>query len=256
MIAPAFLPASPQSVPESDPLALTPAQNEALIREVDDAVRQDDLLHFWQRWGKAVIVLVVLGLMAFGGWLLWQNHRHSQADQAGEQLSVLLKAAQGAPLDAQLLDTLRKSGFGGQTAAANTLKAGLTSGAGDTKTAIAEFDAIIADKSAPQAYRDLALLRRTILTFDATPPAKVIEALAPLAQPGKPFFGSAAEVTAAAQLKLNQTKAAANTYAEITRDKTAPVNIRVRAAQMASALGVDSDRIGTIETMEKPVAAQ
>ncbi len=40
MIAPAFLPTSPQSVPESNPLALTPAQNEALIREVDDAVRQ------------------------------------------------------------------------------------------------------------------------------------------------------------------------------------------------------------------------
>lgn len=255
MIAPAFLPTSPQSVPESNPLALTPAQNEALIREVDDAVRQDDLLHFWQRWGKAVIVVIVLGLAAFGGWLLWQNHRHSQADQAGEQLSVLLKAAQGAPLDAQLLETLRKSGFSAQTAAANTLHAGLTS-VRDAKAATAEFDAILADKAAPQAYRDLALLRRTTLAFDTTPPAKVIEALAPLAVPGKPFFGSAAEVTAAAQLKLGQTKAAANTYAEITRDKTAPVNIRVRAAQMASALGVDSDRIGTIETMEKPVAAQ
>lgn len=237
-------------------MALTPAQNEALMREVDDAVRQDDLLHFWQRWGKAVIVLIITGLAAFGGWLFWQNHRHSQADEAGEQLSVLLKATQGAPLDAQLLETIKKSGLAGQTAAANAIKAGIVSGSGDTKTAIADFDAIVADSKAPQAYRDLALLRRTTLSFDATPPAKVIEVLAPLVVPGKPFFGSAAEVTAAAQLKLGQTQAAANTYAEITRDTTAPVNIRTRAAQMASALGIDSARIGTIESMEKPVAAQ
>ena len=237
-------------------MALTPAQNEALIREVDDAVRQDDLLHFWQKWGKAVIALVVAGLALFGGWLLWQNHSHGKADEAGEQLAMVMRAAQGAPLDQAAMDKLAASGLPGQATAAALVKAGLASAKGDVKAATADYDAIAADTRAPQAYRDLALLRRTALQFDALPPAKVIEALAPLNVPGKPFFASAAEMTAAAQIKAGQTQAGANTYAEISRDKAAPENIRLRAAQMASALGVPEERIGKIETMEKPIAAQ
>lgn len=237
-------------------MALTPTNNEAFLREVDDAVRQDNMLHFWQRWGKALAAATVAGLALFGGWLLWQNHKHSQADTAGEQLALLLKATQGAPLDAQALARIKDEGSAGQIAAAMAVKAGLASNGANIKDAIADYDAIIADSSTPQAYKDVALLRRTTLAFDATPPAKVIEALAPLMGEGKPFYGSAAEVTAAAQLKLGQSVAAAKTYAEITRDKSVPLTIRMRATQMASSFGVDSSQIGKIETMEKPIAAQ
>lgn len=237
-------------------MALTPTNNEAFLREVDDAVRQDNMLHFWQRWGKTIAVATVAGLALFGGWLLWQNHKHSQADTAGEQLAVLLKATQGAPLDEQALAAIKADGSAGQIAAALSVKAGLTSNSANIKDAIANYDAIIADGSTPQAYKDVALLRRTTLSFDSTPPAKVIEALVPLMGAGKPFFGSASEVTAAAQLKLGQTAAAAKTYAAITQDKTVPVTIRMRAAQMASAFGLDSSQIGKIETMENPIAAQ
>ncbi len=237
-------------------MALTPAQNEALIREVDDAVRQDTLMNFWEKRGRLVIGLIIAGLALFGGWLLWQNHSHNKADEAGEQLATVLKASQGAPLDQAAMDKLAASGLSAQATAAALVKAGLASARGDSKTAIADYAAIAADTRAPQAYRDLALLRGTTLQFDSLPPAKVIAALAPLNVPGKPFFASAAEVMAAAQIKAGQTPAAANIYAEISRDKAAPVNIRLRAAQMASTLGVPEERIGRIENMERPIAAQ
>ena len=54
-------------------MALTPAQNEALIREVDDAVREDDLHNIWSRYGRLLIVVIAMGLAVFGGYLLWQN---------------------------------------------------------------------------------------------------------------------------------------------------------------------------------------
>src|SRR4051812_39023454 len=61
-------------------LALTPYQSDALIKEVDDAVRQDDMMSFWTRYGRMTIGAVVLALAAYGGWLLWQNHRANVAE--------------------------------------------------------------------------------------------------------------------------------------------------------------------------------
>ena len=48
-------------------MALTPQNSEAFMREVDDAVRQDQLTTFWQRYGRILIVVLVVGLAAFGG---------------------------------------------------------------------------------------------------------------------------------------------------------------------------------------------
>ena len=53
-------------------MALTPQNSEAFMREVDEAVRQDQLTSFWQRYGRVLLVVLVLGLAAFGGWLYWQ----------------------------------------------------------------------------------------------------------------------------------------------------------------------------------------
>ena len=41
-------------------MALTPQNSEAFMREVDDAVRQDQLLTFWQRYGRALAVLLIV----------------------------------------------------------------------------------------------------------------------------------------------------------------------------------------------------
>ena len=52
-------------------MALTPQNSEAFMREVDEAVRQDQLLTFWQRFGRWIVACVVIGLIAFAAWLYW-----------------------------------------------------------------------------------------------------------------------------------------------------------------------------------------
>ena len=227
-------------------MALTPAQNEALIREVDDAVRQDDLINFWQGYGKLVIGAIVLGLAAFGAWLLWLNHQHAQADAAGEQLSTLIKSAQSETLNQESYDQIMASGAPAYKAAAQVVKGALASGKDNTAEADKMFSTIVADKKAPQPIRDLALVRKTALAFDKMKPQDVVATLKPLAEPGGAWFGSAGELTAIAQLKMGQNEAAGATFAAISRDNAAPPTVRLRAAQMAGTLGVASDKIGTI----------
>ena len=76
-------------------MALTPQNSEAFMREVDEAVRQDQLVTFWQRYGRILLVLLIVGLAAFGGWLYWQHHQKTQAEAVSEQMDSVLDAAVG-----------------------------------------------------------------------------------------------------------------------------------------------------------------
>ena len=53
-------------------------QQEALLREVDDAVREDQFAHAFMHYGKPVGALIVAALRAFGAWLAWSSHRDAQ----------------------------------------------------------------------------------------------------------------------------------------------------------------------------------
>lgn len=232
-------------------MALTPAQNDALLQEVDDAVRRDDIMSFWSRYGRLVGVAVGVALAAYGGWLLWISHQNGVAEQASEDFAVMLKSASSAELDKANYDKLTKGSSKGYRAEAELVKAAIAAGKGDTKGAIATYDAVRADAAAPEPIRQLALLRRTALDFDNVKPQQVVDALKELALPGEPWFGSAGELTALAYLKMNKKREAADMFAALNRDPSVMDSIRLRAGQMAGALGVSPDAIKNIEAGEQ-----
>lgn len=221
-------------------MALTPAPNEAFMREVDEAVRQDDLANFGKRYGVLVGGLILLGLAIFGGWLLWQNHQQSASEQTGETYAKALASAASGKADDAALATLADTAKGGYRAGALIAQAGIKSDRSDAKGAIAAFQAIAADASLAQPYRDLATIRQTALEFDTLQPQAVIDRLKPLAEKGGPWFGSAGEMTAIAYMKLGKRDLAGALFAEIAKTEGVPRTIQTRAVQMASLLGVDA----------------
>lgn len=225
-------------------MALTPEQNAALMREIDDAVREDNMRNFWTRYGVAVIALVLVVLAAFGGWLYWQHHQTTQAEAQGETFATMLTQAKAAQLDQSAYDSLTKSGDPAYRVDAHLVKAALASGKKDSKTAIAAYDAVLGDSQAPEAMRDLALIRKTALQFDTVKPEQVIAQLKTLAITGNPWFGSAGEMTAIAYLKAGKKHEAGDMFASISRDMGVPQSIRMRAGQMAGMLGVNPQAIG------------
>ena len=71
-------------------------------------------------------------------------------------------------------------------------------------------------------------------------PAAVIAELGALAKPGNPFFGSAAEMVAMAQLESGNRAEAGRLFAAIAKDEDLPETLRSRARQMAGLMGVDA----------------
>ena len=221
------------------------------MREVDDAVRRDDIMSFWSRYGRLVAVGVAVGLAGFGAWLLWTAQQHGAAERNSEEFAVMLKSATSGQLDKDNYGKLSKDGTSGYKSEAELVKAALAAGKADMKTAIATYDSLRADSNAPQPIKDLALIRRTALNFDNMKPQQVIDALKDLAVPGNPWFGSAGEMTALSYLKLNKKREAGEMFASMNRDASVTESIRQRAGQMAGMLGVAPETIKTIETGEE-----
>lgn len=229
-------------------MALTPQNSEAFMREVDDAVRQDQLLTFWQRFGRWIVAFVIIGLVAFAGWLYWQHHSTTQSQAVSEKMDkVIATAVSGGTPDAKQLDALTSASQPGFRASALLVKAGAAARKGDNKAAIAAYKAMAADSSLDQPYRDLALIRQTTLEFEALKPQQVVDRLKPLAVEGAPWFGSAGELVAIAYMKMRKPELAGPLFAAMAKDANVPQSIRSRARQMAGLLGIDA-----VETPAEP----
>ena len=212
------------------------------MREVDEAVRQDEATEFVRRYGKLIAVLLVLALAAFAGYLWWQDHRENQREQGSEQFIQALDqldAGNRAAADNQLAP-IAKNGTAAAAAGAKLLQAAILQQKGDSAGAAKAFFAVADDSNAPEAYRNLAAIRGVTGNYDNMKPEDVIARLKPLAVPGNPWFGSAGEMVAMAYLKQGKTNLAGPLFASIAKDNDVPQSLQTRARQMAGVLGYDA----------------
>ena len=223
-------------------MAISPTNaNDVFVREVDDAVRDDYIRNFWSRFGKAVLGLIVVGLIGYGGYLFYN---HSQSQDAGETAELYVKAMNeaqiGNPAAAKTLALVKAEGDDAYRAVALLTEANIAAGKNDDKQAITLFGQVAADTKAPQPYRDIALLKQTVLQFDTLKPDEVIARFKGLAVESNPMFPSAAELTALALMKQGKDAEAGALYGKIAAFEGAPEALKSRAQQMAGMLGVDA----------------
>ena len=201
----------------------TSAEDEILMREIDEAVRQDDTAQFFKKYGVAIGSALFIGLAAFGGYLAWDYFNEQRLEGQSETLVSALDYSQAGDF-AQASETagaLLDSSEPGPRTSARFLQAASALEQGDTATAVELYAAISADENAPPAMRNLARIREVATNFDDREPADVIAKLKDLAVPGNPFFGSAAELTAIAHLEAGDRDAAGTLFAAIAKDALA-----------------------------------
>lgn len=236
-LPPSEKPAAPSKAEER-----AAAQQDVFLREVDDALREDQLKTILNRYGKPIGAVIGVGLLALAGWLWWDNSAQQKAAEQSEKAIIALDKleAGNVPAAQAELAALAKDGSdGSKTAAAMTLAAILVQ-QGKTDEGAKAFAAIAADEAAPQAYRDLATIREVALRFETLPPQQVIDRLKPLAVPGNAWFGSAGELVGMAYLKQGKPDQAGPLFAAIGKDEAMPNSLRSRMRQLAGQLGYDA----------------
>jgi hypothetical protein len=223
-------------------LALPTDPAESFVREVDENLRRDQARDFFKKNGPWMIGAVLLVLAAVAGWLYWQDRQVKQAEADTERLNTVMGqvgAGQIAQAEAPLA-ALADSDAEGVSAAARLTRAAIALEKSDRKTAVDAYRSVMEDEGLAAPYRDVATVRLTALEFDQMKPEDVIARLKPLAEKGKPWFGSAGEMTAMAMLKQGRKQDAGRMFAAMAADDNVPDSIRSRAVQIAGTLGIDA----------------
>ncbi|OAO04545.1 hypothetical protein A8B75_07645 [Sphingomonadales bacterium EhC05] len=212
------------------------------MREVDDAVRQDEFKNFATRYGLWIAAVLIIGLGSLAGWIFYQNSQNEDSGIRSEEYVAAVDSVRQNNLDgaSKALDALVDAKQDGYRAAAQMLQANIALEKDDPKAAIAGYDAIVGDDSLPQPFRDLALIRQTASEFDVLKPQEVIDRLKSLAVPGNPWFGSAGEMVAISYLNQDKSDLAGPLFAQLAKDDNVPSTIRSRALQMAGVEGIDA----------------
>jgi hypothetical protein len=217
-------------------------EDEVLIREIDEAVREDALFTFMRDHGMKVLAVITLGVAALGAWLVWDHYAEQNLEQQSEALISALDYAEQRDFKTagDKVAPLLADGSPGARAAARFIQAGAALEEGNTDKATGLYKEIAADADAPPALRDLARVREVSINFDRMKPADVIAQLSPLAKPGNAYFGSAGELVAMAHLESGNRAEAGKLFADIAKDEDQPESLRSRARQMAGLMGVDA----------------
>jgi hypothetical protein len=206
--------------------------DESLIREVDEEVRQDEYKKFWDRHGIKLIGLVallVLGVAAFEGWTYFQR---TQAETASVvYLDAVKKAEDGKYEDA--LAALAAVKHTGYEQLGRLQKAAVVAAKGDLDTAIADYDAIIADKATEPVLADLARIRQGYLLVDKATPDELLTKLGMFDKDGNAWRHAAREIFGLAAYRVKNFTMADRYMKAIFEDPEAPQAIKQRAQVMA-----------------------
>lgn len=217
-------------------------EDEILMREIDEAVRQDDTLQFFQKYGTALGSAVALILVGMFGYWWWDSTSEAALEAQSETVVSALDSVEAGDFpgaDEKVADLVDDGSVGARTVS-RFLQAGAALEQGENAKAVELYAAIAADTEAPQTLRDLALIREVSTNFDDRDPQDVITKLEALAVPGHAYFGSAGELVAIAHLEAGNREEAGALFSAISQDEEMPQTLRNRTRQMAGLLGVDA----------------
>jgi hypothetical protein len=223
-------------------LALPTDPADTFVREVDENLRRDQLRETAERYGKWIIAGLVIFLAAIGGYLYWQHRQDQQAIANSEAMSAALDKVGAGNIKGAQADLIPLSESSNDVTRATALlgRASLATQQNYRKAPSEIYKQVAADDGLPQPFRDLATVRGTMIDFDTMKPDEVIARLKPLVEPGKPFYGTAGELTAMAMLAKGDRAGAGRLFAAIAADRQVPQTIRDRAVQIAGSLGIDA----------------
>ena len=141
------------SKPPSTPATSDP-RDDAFIREVDEAYREDEMKQFFQRYGRWLILALGLGLAALGAGLWWQAEQVRRTEALSEQFSAALeKVESGSTTEAvESLTEIATAGNASYRSLSAFSQAGIALTSGDTDKAAALFKSVADIRRRPRRF--------------------------------------------------------------------------------------------------------
>ncbi|HEX4111376.1 MAG TPA: tetratricopeptide repeat protein [Stellaceae bacterium] len=208
-----------------------------IFKEIDEELRRENFAKLWQRYGYYVIGFLVAVVMLTGVVMAWRGYQARLRAEEGERYQVAMALLhQGKIKEADAAFATMGQDSTRRAVLARFETAAILAQSGDKAGAVARYEAIAADAAVDPSFRDLATVLAVQNGLANGDPKRLIERLQPLVAGSGPWQPSALELTALAQLKAGDKKAAHATFQRLADDLTAPQGMRTRATEMVAAL--------------------
>jgi hypothetical protein len=209
-----------------------------VFREVDEAVREDQLKQFMKRYGVFVGIALVVIVVGIGGWQFWSSWRHGErVDNSDAYAAAMLAARQGKTPEAlEALGTLADPAGGEVATLAALAQARILLGEGQRESAIGIWDAIAASDASGPIYRDAALLLSVMHQVGQAPAGELIDRLMPLTGETEPFRPLAQELQAMIALDSGDIAAAEALLEALRDDPATTADQKARVTQLLAGL--------------------
>lgn len=215
------------------------SNTDSFIDEVSEEVRRDKLFRLARRYGWIVALVIVL-IVAGAAALEWRKaSQRGNAQALGDAMLGALEHENSASRAAALEDVAAE----GDAQAIVLLVAAAELAGSDAEAAGALLEQVEALPDIQPAYRDLAVLKLTMIPDYPLFSDEKIARLEPLAIPGRPFRLTAMEQMAYVHIERGESDEALTLLSQIASDAEASPAQRQRAAQLTIALGGDASAL-------------
>ncbi len=210
-----------------------------IFNEVDEEVRRERMKRMWDQYGLYILILVVLFVAGIAGWRGWEYYQNQRAAEFGAQFEAASALAEAGKLAEAEKDFARISADGnrGYRVLARLREAEAVSSR-DRTAAVSQFDAIAADTSFDQRFRDLAAIRSGLLLVDTASLQDMEKRLEAVAATGRPFRHTARELLALSAFRAGDPKALQRWADLIAGDAESPAQMRARVESLTLLSGL------------------
>ncbi len=224
------------------------AEDDSLLREVDEELRRERLEKLWKRYGNMFLALSVGMVLAVAGYKGWQYYQRQQAEAAGTAYVGALDLITAGKTEAaeKALRTLAGGSHARAAGLAKLRLAALLSRRGKVKEAAILYEQVAADEALGLPYRNAARVRQAWLLVDGADREKLAKLLGGLDVDGSPWRAAAREILALAAMRAGDTTAARKHLERLMKDPETPLEARNRAVILLDVLG------GPTASGEKP----
>jgi hypothetical protein len=217
---------------------------DALIREVNDELREEQMMKLWSRYGGFVVGVAILVVAIVAGYQGWKQYTTSNSLKEGEQFYEAQQLADAGDINGALgaLQKLAGDASTGYGVLADFQQAAIKANAGDLKAAAALYIKIADDNHSNPTVHGLATVLGTALEintggYDRGALTLRLEAISGNDQP---YRFTARELLGLLDLAAGDTANARTMFTELSVDADAPQAMATRARSIAQSLGAET----------------
>lgn len=216
--------------------------DDSFVREVDEAVRQDELKRYWDRYGLYVLagaLLIVASVAGYKGWGYWRDRQAAAAGARFVGAQTLEEDGKTQEAIAAFRE-LAADGPSGYRTLSRFQLAAANAKAGKREEAVKAYDELAADSGVNDILRGFARIQAAALLVDHASLDEMKRRIDELAEGVGPWRHSAREYLALTAYREGSNAEAERYSKRILVDPGVPANMR-RRAEMMLALVVKAD---------------